>query len=430
MGLGICSIALLPTLPVAASGDPVFDQEWALSTFQVQTIRNQYHAYGTGVLIAVIDGGIDPTQPDLQGQLVPGVNLSVPTAPNSDTNDTTSDYHGTHVAAIIAAHGHGDPSNLQGLVGLASRSKIMPIKDGADHFVPAAETASIRYAVDHGAKVINISSGTLGSCSALDAAAINYALSKNVVVVAAAGNDGNTTNTPSCPADQPGVISVTAIAQNGTMDPYSHYGSDVTVAAPGVGIEAAAPNGQYTQVKGTSDAAPWVASEAALILQLHPNWTVGQVIRVIIDNTVTGTGKRLDDHVGYGVIDPLKALGAATPVDTTNPLGGPAPAVANSTQATATSKKSSNIGLYIAGLALLIPIGAVAFFIVRGKKSSAPQPAAPLTTEGQFAAPQPPQQYTPTVQPTYPQPSSPTPIQQPPQLTQPPSSQDQTHQSQ
>lgn len=446
------ALAALTALPAQASGNPVFDQEWALSTFKVQDIRTNFHAYGAGVVIAVVDSGVDPSQPDLQGQLVAGANLTDPNNPTSDTSDTSSEYHGTHVAAIIAAHGHGDPNNLQGLVGLASRAKIMPVKDGGDSSSAASEVAAIRYAADHGSQVINLSEGDAGACTAAKAAAVDYALSKNIVVVAAAGNDGNTTNASFCPANHPGVISVSAVAQNGTMDKFSHFGSDVTVAAPGVNIESAAPNGQYTPVSGSSDATPWVSAEAALIIGLHPNWTVGQVVRAIIGNTATGTGQRVDDHVGYGVIDPLKALGAAAPTDTSNPLGGPAaaatsaaPATGNSGGAVASSpaaaptssKKSSNIGLYAGlGVGVLVLIGVIVFLITRGKNNNGSgggggggggngyYPTSP-GPGGQYANPpqqQPQQQYPTPRQQSYPYQQNPSlPYAQPQQQQQYPS---------
>jgi subtilisin family serine protease len=207
------------------------------------------------------------------------------------------------------------------------------------------------------------------------------------------------------------------------MDPYSHSGSDVTVAAPGVDIEVPYPNGQYGLRSGTSQAAPWVSGEAALIIGLHPDWTAGQVIRVIIGNTVQGSGQRVDDHVGYGVIDPLKALGASAPTDTSNPLGGPAavasagpssstggsgPSNAASTPAAASSGKSSNIALYAGlGVGVLVLIGVIVFLITRGKNNNGsgggggggggngyyPPPPGP---GGQYAQPgqgQQPQQY-------------------------------------
>lgn len=374
----VVGLVMLTALPAKASDDPVFDREWALSTFDVQAIRDNFHAYGTGVIVAVVDSGVDPTNPDLQGQLVPGANLVIPDDPTRDTNDTSPDYHGTHVSAIIAAHGHGDRANLQGVVGLASRAKIMPLKTGGATASVVAEIASIRYAADHGARVINISEGGTGACSPAEAAALDYALSKNVVVVAAAGNDGNTSNLPSCPADQPGVIDVTAIAKNGRMDYHSHYGTDVTVAAPGVNIEVPAPHGQYTQKSGTSDATPWVSAEAALIIGLHPHWTVGQVIRVIIDNTATGTGKRLDGHVGYGVIDPLKALGALAPTDKANPLGGPPPGSSRTFGSTSSAPataartgKSSRIELYAGlGAGVLFLIGMILLLAVQRRTNN------------------------------------------------------------
>ncbi len=381
---GAVTLAVLTALPAAASGDPQFDQEWALKAFDVQAIRDTYHAYGAGVTVAVIDSGVDPTAPDLQGQLVPGIDLENPSDPQANTDDSSPEYHGTHVSAIIVAHGHGSPANLQGVVGLASRAKVMPVKDGGGRSTTVADNAAVRYAVDHGIRIINMSIGGDGYCDTFSAEALDYALSRNVIIVAAAGNDAKTNNVPSCPADQPGVISVAAIGQTGKMDVNSHYGRDITVAAPGVNIEGPAPHGRYSENSGTSDATPWVSAEAALILGLHPDWTAGQVIRVIIDNTVTGTGKRIDDHIGYGVIDPLKALGAPAPADKSNPLGGPAltgsgavssggatPGAASSGAAgrpsgAGTPGGKSSSTLYEGLGAVLVLFGVIAFFVLRG----------------------------------------------------------------
>ena len=386
-------LAALSSLPAHATTNPVYDQEWALSQFNVTSIRSQYEARGSGVVVAVIDTGVDSTQPDLQGSLLPGVNLVVPTNPTSDTRDNSSEYHGTDVAAIIAAHAHGDPNNPQGLYGLATQAKILPIKTGDGGMSLASIEAGIRYAADHGARVINISAGRDGECSSDAIAAVNYALSKGVVLVVATGNTGTTTNAVDCPASVPGVIDVSAIDQTGHLDKYSHYGSDVTVAAPGVSIEEPARGGTYDKASGTSLAAPWVAGEAALIIGKHPDWTAGQVVRVIIENTVQGTGQRVDDRVGYGVIDPLKALGASAPGDTSNPLGGPAVSAdaapsssasgngagsggaggASTPAAAPESKSSSNVGLYAGvGVGVLVLIGVIVFLITRGRNNNGP----------------------------------------------------------
>ncbi|WP_246508276.1 S8 family peptidase [Actinocrinis puniceicyclus] len=436
---GTIALTALTVTPAHATTNPVYDKEWALSQFQVTKIRSQYQARGSGVIVAVVDSGVDPTQPDLQGSLLSGLNFSVPSNPSSDTNDRSSDYHGTDVAAMVAAHAHGDPKNPQGLYGLATEAKILPLVDGAEKATATSSAAAIRYAVDHNARVINISGGTLGPCTRDLASSLDYALSKNVVVVAAAGNDGNTTNTASCPADHPGVIDVSAIDQSGHMDKYSHYGNDVTVAAPGVDIEEPARGGNYDTASGSSLAAPWVSAEAALIIGKHPDWTAGQVIRVIIGNTVQGTGQRIDDHVGYGVIDPLKALGAAAPTDTSNPLGGPAssavtttttapapnnsasgPTAASAPTSAASAGKSSNIGLYAGlGIGVLVLIGVIVFLITRGRNNNGSggaggggggggngyYPPTP-TPGGHYAQPGQPQQYpTPPPNP-YQQPSS------------------------
>ncbi|HEV2346904.1 MAG TPA: S8 family serine peptidase [Actinocrinis sp.] len=425
--MSVIGLVTLSAIPGHASTNPVYDQEWALSQFNVTTIRSQYQARGAGVVVAVVDTGVDSTQPDLQGSLLAGTNLMVPASPTSDTSDNSSEYHGTGVAAIIAAHAHGDPNNPQGMYGLATQAKILPVKIGDNGTSVASIDAGIRYAVDHGARVVNISAGRDGSCSSDAVDAVNYALSKNAVIVVATGNTGTTTNAVDCPAAVPGVIDVSSIDKVGHIDKYSHFGSDVTVAAPGVSIEVPARGDGYNTASGSSLAAPWVAGEAALIIGKHPDWTAGQVVRVIIDNTVQGSGQRIDDHVGYGVIDPLKALGASAPSDTSNPLGGPAVvpgasassgvagesgAASTPTSAASSGKSSSNIGLYAGlGVGVLALIGVIVFLITRknnngsgggggGGGGNGYYPPTP-GPGGQHAQPPRSQQYpTPTSAPT------------------------------
>lgn len=313
----------------AASTNPIAAKEWALNYFNATQVRD-LKAYGTGVVVAVIDSGVDPSQPDLQGRLVDGVNLTDPSNPTSDFSDTSSDSHGTSVATIIAGHPHADGSgNDYGVIGLADQAKIMPVKDGGDSSSEDATAAGVLYAVSHGAQVINISEGPSDAGTPV-VAAINKALAAGVVVVVSTGNDGKTTNAPNPYATVPGVLDVSGIDSNGQKYSYAHSGSDVDVAAPANAIEAGLIGGQYGDPSGTSLAAPWVSGEAALLIAEHPNWTSGQIVAAIIDNTAqvangqTKAGKRLDNYVGYGVIDPVAALGAPEPASTANPLGGPA----------------------------------------------------------------------------------------------------------
>jgi subtilisin family serine protease len=282
------------------------------------------------------------------------------------------------------------------MVGLADESKIMPVKisDTTDSVSLPSLEAGIEYAADHGARVISTSFGQDGACNQQMIDAVDYALRHNSVVVVAAGNTAQAGDADDCPGSVPGVLDVASIAQGGQMDQYSYYGNDVSVAAPGVDIEIGLTGGRYGQNSGTSLAAPWVAAEAALIIGLHPTWTQGQVVAAIIDNTAqsasgqTQHGKRFDDHIGYGVIDPLAALGAAEPARTANPLGGPAvvstsgssaaPSASstaagagsgNQTPTASSSKKSSSLGLVVGIIVVVVVVGGlVLFFVSRSRR--------------------------------------------------------------
>lgn len=426
-GSGIASAA--PTNPIAA-------QEWALNTLQNGEIHSKFNARGAGVIVAVIDSGVDPNQPDLQGRLVDGVNLVDPSNPTSNFSDTDSKSHGTSVATIIAANPHKDASgNQDGMLGLADEAEIMPVKSGGnDESSTASIAAGILYAVNHGAQVISISqAGTIPDAGITSAT--NYALAHGVVVVVGTGNTGESGDAPNVDATIPGVIDVAGIDENGEVYHPGHYGPDVDVAAPANGIEIGLIGGQYGQESGTSMATPWVSAEAALIIGLHPTWTSGQVVADIVDNTAqvasgqTKAGQRLDNYVGYGVIDPVAALGAAEPSSTANPLGGPAitsnPAEnvknaasssasagatgsgatgGNGTTPTASSKSSSSTPLII-GIAavVVILIGLLVFLLSRrnrggrggggGGGGSNGYYNPPNTPGGQYATP--PQQHNP-----------------------------------
>jgi subtilisin family serine protease len=331
---GALALALAGTgTAFAAPTNPIAANEWALNYLNVTQVRNQYNAHGAGVIVAVIDTGVDPNQPDLQGRLVDGVNLVDPEAPTSDYADTDSDSHGTAVATVVAGHPHSvSGGGYYGMIGMADDADVMPIKAGINGSTSdAAIEAGIRYAVNHGASVINISQGSAASDPTLTSA-IDFALQHGVVVVVSAGNDAKAGNQANAMATVPGVLDVGGIDSNGQKYSFGHYGPDVNIAAPANDIEVGLANGQYNSnsSSGTSLAAPWVAGEAALLIAEHPTWTSGQIVATIIDNTMqvaehtTSPGQRVDDNVGYGVIDPVAALGASEPANTANPLGGPA----------------------------------------------------------------------------------------------------------
>lgn len=248
-----------------------------------------------GVVVAVIDTGLDVNHPDFAGRVVSPYNVLTGT---SDVTDTEG--HGTHVAGIIA----GAWGNKAG--GVDPNAKIMPIKAaGKNGGFKASDVATgIRYAVDHGAKVINLSLGGPIKMPYVQEA-INYAESKGVVVVAAMGNNGKEKAT--YPAEFTDVEAV-ASSKGDKRSKFSNYGDRTDVSAPGENILSTLPGGQYGTKSGTSMASPYVAGEAALVVAEHPDWTPAQVRQQLNRgvNTMSDAGWTRD--FGYGEANLFKAV--------------------------------------------------------------------------------------------------------------------------
>jgi hypothetical protein len=229
---------------------------------------------------------------------------------NDDNNPDDDLGHGTHIAGIIAAKAN----NLKGIAGIAYNAKILPLK-ACNNTMPEPGcpayyvAASIIYAVDKGAKVINLSLGDTTDSSTVRAA-VNYALAQNVVVVAAAGNTGATTNDTEYPAAYPGVISVGSHdPTSGIIAPSSTHNASVLVSAPGVSILSTwpkeldttdgTPDG-YTQQSGTSEATGFVSGTAALLMSANVAKTPATVRDALTCGAEdAGVGGR-DDFYGYG----------------------------------------------------------------------------------------------------------------------------------
>lgn len=250
------------------------------------------------VPVAVIDSGVDLTHPDLARRLGPGYNVLANDRLPADENG-----HGTHVAGIIASQ----PNNGEGIAGMTWLNPILPVKAlNADGYGTSIDVAKgIRWAVDHGAKVINLSLGNYQPSSVLEEA-IRYADQHDVVLVAASGNDS--TSQPSFPAAYPEVISVGAIDPDLSYALYSNYGDYVDVVAPGTNIASTFAGHRYAALSGTSMAAPHVAALAALIRSINPRLTNDEVRRVIIQSTVDLGDRGKDPYYGYGVINVYRAL--------------------------------------------------------------------------------------------------------------------------
>ncbi|MFF1922217.1 type VII secretion-associated serine protease mycosin [Streptomyces sp. NPDC058221] len=281
---------------------------------------------GQGVRVAVIDTGVDDTNPQLTSAV--DASAGADYLPGGGTDGTVDAVgHGTKVAGIIAAR----PRGGTGFVGLAPAATIIPIRqnDERNSGKDTTMAAAITHAIAKGADVINISQDTSRPLTAdsVLGRAVAKAVAGDIVVVASAGNDG-TDGRPrrTYPAAFDGVLAVAASDRNNERAPFSQAGEFVGVAAPGVDIVSTVPgNGQCTD-NGTSFSAPYATGVAALMRAKYPDWTAAQII-ARIEQTAERSVNGHDDYVGWGVVDPVRALsGDDVPQNTPRPDPPPAAA--------------------------------------------------------------------------------------------------------
>jgi membrane-anchored mycosin MYCP len=254
---------------------------------------------GQGITVAVLDSGVDGSHPLLQGRVQ-----------SEDVTGTGPDDcvgHGTEAAGIIGAQDLRRTRKIP-FYGVAPGAKILSIKMAVGKQNNRAEwaPAAIRKAADMGADVINFSAESSRDNPALRAA-VTYAQSKDVVIVAAAGNitDQQQTSHPAYPANYDGVISVGAIKKDGQLaEDFSNVTSPVSVTAPGDQIISTYPEGTYFNDRGTSFATPFVAGTAALVRSYNPRMSYLQVKQAIEDTADGGT----IHGTGHGLVNPLRAV--------------------------------------------------------------------------------------------------------------------------
>ncbi|MEO3769758.1 type VII secretion-associated serine protease mycosin [Micromonospora sp. B9E7] len=300
--------------PAAAA--PRRAEQWYLDELRIDQVHKI--STGQGVVVAVLDSGVEATHPDLRGQVLAGGR----SYGASGDGRADEDGHGTHMAGIIAAKSGG----RDGVDGIAPGAKILPIKlrKGTGTNSDTAVALGIRMAVDGGAKVINMSFGAPGFASPDEVSAIKYALDHDVVVVSSAGNTARGHVAVGNPANTPGVIAVTGTTRGGSFWSGSVKGPEAVVAAPGDGIYNVANEGGYGWGDGTSDSGAIVSGLAALIRAKYPDLKAPSVINRIIRTARDAGPSGRDPQYGFGVIDPMKALTANVPPVTANPLLDPA----------------------------------------------------------------------------------------------------------
>ena len=292
-----------------APNDASFAQQYGMAKINAPAAWDVTRGAAT-VKIAILDCGIAEGQPDLVGKVVARVDF---TGSAYGADDRCN--HGTHVAGIAAAR----TNNGVGVAGAGYATSLLNVKvlsdGGAGYDTQIA--AGIRWAADNGANVINMSLGGAGACSQTFQDAIDYAWSKNVVVVAAAGNNGGAG--PMQPADCARVVSVASTDASDAKSSFSNFGSWVTVAAPGSSIystlnPAVNSGALYGTKSGTSMATPHVAGLAALVWATRFGTSAAAVVARITGSAdaIAGTGS----YWQYGRINAAAAVGGGAPVTT------------------------------------------------------------------------------------------------------------------
>ncbi|WP_327004204.1 S8 family serine peptidase [Dactylosporangium sp. NBC_01737] len=302
--------------PGAAYADSVRERQWWIAPMKLT--QTQKIAQGDGVVVAVIDSGVDATHPDLKGAVLPGTGMLGSTSAKG-WDDPHG--HGTIIAGIIAAR--GGSSNMQ-MLGVAPKAKILPIALP----VPFAGSISgpIHYAVDNGAKIINMSFGGKDDVVRQDDLdAIAWARSKGVILVAAGGNTTQGDEHVPHPGSYKGVITVNGTDRDGNLWSGALQDDTMEIAAPAQDVISTMPKkvsaSGFGTGSGTSSATAMVSGTLALIWSKYPQLDGANVINRLFKTAVDKGPAGRDDRFGWGLIDPLAAVTADVPAVTADPLG-------------------------------------------------------------------------------------------------------------
>ncbi len=412
LAVGVAAAAAVTVGLTAAPGlaDQVRDHEWWLT--DVHVTQAWQVSRGAGVTVAVLDTGVDPVQPDLSRSVLTGPDY---THSVRHLGDIYWGVRGTAIAVLIAGHGHG-PGHGDGIMGIAPKAKILSVRVSLEQTdplnadaatargLPTAIASGIRYAVRHGAQVIDLpldpaaagANGTPGAAAAAGGAAaerkaVAYALAKGVVLVAPAGDDGSGHGQINYPAAYQSVISVGAFSKGFVRARFSSRHSYVTLTAPGEAVITATSEAGYGTVNSTSAASAEVAGMAALIRSRYPGLTPAQVGHALIQGTRFGRPAGRSNGSGYGTADAQGALSAAAQIETAGQPASPAPPGASpppvAQAAGAPHQRAALLGDALIGVGALLLLFLLAVIVLMkrrrrpasGTPANGPQPTRPLS---------------------------------------------------
>lgn len=370
--------AALALGPVAtAHAAPIPQNEWWFDSWGIKTdVWPQ--TKGAGVTVAVVDTGVNASLPDLKPAVVSGTDLQSGGG-DGRTDQDTDEGHGTAMASLIASRG-----THSGFYGIAPEAKILPIYSPG--VSPPSLSKAIRFSVDHGAKVINFSEGasvvSANNCPDEVLQALKYADSKNVVVVASAGNSGDSTNNAEYPGSCPGVLAVGAVDHQGKPWEQTQRQDYVTVAAPGAGVGGIGKTGHvYNSGAGTSQASALTSGAVALVRSKYPQMKARRVVQLLTNTAKDFGAPGKDDQLGYGVVSITRALKNDVPQNAQNPVyarldkaavkgsaGGGKGQAAPATKSDGGDSGGSNAPLVIGGIVVVVVLIGVGLFVVMRRR--------------------------------------------------------------
>jgi len=317
-------VVVAPGAPAYAAPGPPDAPEYWFDTWHLGQLW-QGGARGQGITIAEVDTGVNASLPELRGRVLPGKDFGRGGDGRVD-RDVDEFGHGTAMASIMVGR-----KGLLGITGIAPDAKILPIAVPLTGTVDAAPddhlAEAIRWAVDHGGEVLSMSLGAArdpgtvaGPCPAAEQAAVNYALGKGAVLLAAAGNKGQSTNAVEEPGVCLGVISVGAVDANAMVARFSSRHPYLTLAAPGVGIASLGRvRGSAYSGDGTSQATAIASAVVALVWSKYPKLTGRQLVTRVLATLDRHTPRR-DPGYGLGIIDAYRAVTRPVPASAANPV--------------------------------------------------------------------------------------------------------------